>query len=141
MSPRMRIDLLVNDFTYRALHDRSIVLFEGHFRRNFIHIRDISRLFQFGISNHKIMNGEIYNVGLSNANLTKLELCKVIQTYLPKLTYFESTIGKDPDQRNYIVSNTKIEALGFMPSTTIDHGIKELIKGYEMLNNSIYGNI
>jgi nucleoside-diphosphate-sugar epimerase len=87
------------------------------------------------------MNGEIYNVGLSNANLTKLELCKVIQTYLPKLTYFESTIGKDPDQRNYIVSNTKIEALGFMPSTTIDHGIKELIKGYEMLNNSIYGNI
>ena len=141
MSPRMRIDLLVNDFTYRAVNDRFVVLFESHFKRNYIHVRDVSRVFQHALNNHDTMKGEIYNVGLSDANVSKKELCETIQKQIPDFIFIDEQIGKDPDQRNYIVSNEKIEATGFKQEFSLDRGIGELIKGYTMIKNSRYGNV
>jgi nucleoside-diphosphate-sugar epimerase len=141
MSPRMRIDLLVNDFVYRAVNDRSVVLFEGHFKRNYIHVRDVARVFLHGIANFEKMRGRTYNVGLSNANLTKIELCERIKRYVPELVYFEAPVGEDPDKRDYIVSNARIEAAGFAPAHSLDDGIVELIKGYAMIRNTLYGNV
>ena len=141
MSPRMRIDLLVNDFTYRAVKDGAIVLFESHFKRNYIHVRDVARAFIHGLDNHDSMKGEIYNVGLSNANLSKLELCEAIKKHVPNFIFKEENFSKDPDQRNYIVSNEKIEATGFKQEFSLDRGIVELIKGYTMIKNSRYGNL
>jgi len=141
MSPRMRIDLLVNDFTYRAVYDRFVVLFESHFKRNYIHVRDVSRVFQHALVNHDKMKGQIYNVGLSDANVSKKELCEHIQKQLPSFIFIEAQVGKDPDQRNYIVSNAKIEATGFKPAFSLDAGIAELIKGYTMIRNTRYGNV
>ncbi len=141
MSPRMRIDLLVNDFTYRAVHDRFVVLFESSFKRNYIHVRDVSRVFQHGLANFGSMRGQIYNVGLSDANVSKKELCEHIQKQLPQFVFIDAPVGKDPDQRNYIVSNAKLEATGFQPSMSLDAGIAELIKGFTMIKNSIYGNV
>lgn len=141
MSPRMRIDLLVNDFVYRAVHDRFIVLFESHFKRNYVHIRDVVRVFMHALDNSSQMKGNIYNVGLSDANVSKRELCERIAKYVSDFTFLEAPIGKDPDQRNYIVSNAKIEATGFATVTSLDDGIKELIKGYTMLRNTRYGNV
>ncbi len=140
MSPRMRIDLLVNDFVYRAVHDRAVVLFEAHFKRNYIHVRDVARVFLHGICNFGTMRDEPYNVGLSDANLSKLELCQRIQQHLPSFMFLEAPIGEDPDKRDYIVSNEKIERTGYRPQFSLDDGIRELIKGYRMLRNSIYGN-
>jgi len=141
MSPRMRIDLLVNDFTYRAFRDRSVVLFESHFKRNYIHVRDVTRVFLHALDNHNGMKGEIYNVGLSDANLSKKELCEAIKKQIPEFMIIEAQIGKDPDQRNYIVSNEKIESTGFTPAHSLDDGIQDLIKGYTMIRNSRYGNV
>jgi len=141
MSPRMRLDLLVNDFVYRAVNDSAIVLFESHFKRNFIHIRDVAKAFVHGLNHFDIMKGEAYNVGLSNANLSKRELCEKIKSHLPNFVFLEAPIGEDPDKRDYIVSNDKIESTGYMPSYSLDDGIKELIKGYKMLSNSKYSNV
>lgn len=141
MSPRMRTDLLVNDFTYRAVHDRFVVLFEAHFKRNYVHVRDVSRAFQHAINNFDKMKGQIYNVGLSEANVSKMELCQVIKKQIPDFTIMEAPLGKDPDQRNYIVSNAKIEATGFKTELPLERGISELIKGFTMLKNSMYGNV
>ena len=141
MSPRMRIDLLVNDFTYRAVNDRFVVLFESHFKRNYIHVRDVSRAFQHALINHDKMKGQIFNVGLSDANVSKKELCEHIQKQLPDFIFLEAPLRKDPDQRNYIVSNAKIEATGYKPEFSLDRGIEELIKGYTMIKNSLYGNV
>ena len=141
MSPRMRIDLLVNDFTYRAVHDRFVVLFESSFKRNYVHVRDVSRVFQHGLANFERMRGQIYNVGLSDANVSKKELCEHIQKQLPQFVFIDAPVGKDPDQRNYIVSNAKLEATGFRTSMSLDAGIGELIKGFTMIKNSIYGNV
>ena len=141
MSPRMRIDLLVNDFTYRAVNDRFVVLFESHFKRNYIHVRDVSRVFQHALNNHDAMKGEIYNVGLSNANVSKKELCEHIQKQVPDFIFIDEQIGKDPDQRNYIVSNEQIESTGFKTEFSLDRGIGELLKGYTMIKNSRYGNV
>lgn len=141
MSPRMRIDLLVNDFAYRAVHDRFIVLFESHFKRNFIHVRDVTRAFLHGIANFDSMKGNIFNVGLSEANLSKKELCEAIKKHVPDFVFIEAPIGKDPDQRDYIVSNEKIEATGFKPAHSLDAGIQELVKGYTMIKNTKYGNV
>src|SRR5258706_1481785 len=140
MSPRMRIDLLVNDFVYRAVNDRAVVLFEAHFKRNYIHVRDVARAFLHGIDNFEAMRDQPYNVGLSDANLSKLELCQRIQKQLPKFTFLEAPVGEDPDKRDYIVSNEKIERTGYRPMYSLDQGIGELIKGYRMLRNSVYGN-
>jgi len=141
MSPRMRIDLLVNDFTYRAVHDRFIVLFEASFKRNYIHVRDVARAFLHGIDHYEKVNGQIFNVGLSDANVSKKELCEVIQRQVPDFTFVEAPIGKDPDQRNYIVSNAKIEATGYRPHVSLEAGVRELIKGFTMIRNSVYGNV
>ena len=119
MSPRMRIDLLVNDFTYRAFHDSAVIVFEGHFKRNYIHVRDVVAAFIHGINNFEKMKSEIFNVGLSDANLSKLDLCKAINKQLPNFTFVEEKIKQDPDQRNYIVSNLKIEKAGFKPRYSI----------------------
>jgi len=141
MSPRMRTDLLVNDFTYRAVTDRFVVLFEAHFKRNYIHVRDVARAFLHGIARLDAMRGQIYNVGLSDANVSKKELCEAIRKQVPDFTFVEAAVGKDPDQRNYIVSNAKIETTGYRPAMSLDAGIRELIKGYRMIRNTVYGNV
>tara|TARA_Y100000590_G_scaffold346139_1_gene396282 strand:- start:43328 stop:44266 length:939 start_codon:yes stop_codon:yes gene_type:complete len=140
-SPRMRMDLLVNDFVYRAYKDRFIVLFESHFKRNYIHIRDIASVFFHGIENYTRLNGEAYNVGLSDANLSKMELCNKIKEHLPDFHISESDIANDPDKRDYIVSNEKIEKTGWLPSFSLDDGIKELITAYSFLKVNPYNNL
>jgi nucleoside-diphosphate-sugar epimerase len=140
MSPRMRLDLLVNDFTYRAYKDRFIVLFEDHFRRNYIHIRDVAKAFIFGLKNYEKMKGEPFNVGLSSANITKRELCEKIKDQLPEFYFHSAPIGKDPDKRDYLVSNEKLEALGWKPDYSLDDGIKELIKGFQIIRPNRYAN-
>jgi nucleoside-diphosphate-sugar epimerase len=141
MAPRMRLDLLVNDLTWRAVTDRTVVIFEGHFRRNYIHIRDVAKAFLHGINNYANMNAQAYNVGLSSANLSKLQLCEKIKEQVPSFVYLEAPIGEDPDKRDYIVSNSKIEATGFSPDWPLEAGIKELVKGYTMLRNAVYANV
>ena len=140
VSPRMRLDLLVNDFTFRACRDGYIVLFQGHFRRNFVHVRDVARVFLFGVENYGRMTGKAYNVGLSSANLTKRELCDRIAEQVPGLHVHEADIGDDPDKRDYIVSNDRIESLGWYPEHTLDEGIAELVRGHEMLKTSTFSN-
>jgi nucleoside-diphosphate-sugar epimerase len=140
MSPRMRIDLLVNDMTYRAVYDGFVVLFESHFKRNYIHVRDVVQAFKMAIA-QETMRGQIYNVGLSSANVSKRELCDIIKTYVPRFEIVEAEIGKDKDQRNYVVSNKKIELEGFEPNYNLSNGIQELLKGFTMIKNTKYGNI
>ncbi len=140
MAPRMRVDLLVNDFVYRAVTDAAVVLFEADFKRNYIHIRDVARAFLHGIENFEAMRNQPYNVGLSDANLSKRELCEAIQRRVPRFVFVEAPVGEDPDKRDYIVSNEKIERTGFRPAYSLDDGICELIKGYVMLRNGRYGN-
>jgi nucleoside-diphosphate-sugar epimerase len=137
----MRIDLLVNDMTYRAVNDGFVVLFESHFKRNYIHVMDVVQAFLLAIRNHVTMKGNIYNVGLSTANVSKRELCEIIKDHVPRFEIIEASIGKDKDQRNYIVSNEKIESAGFTPKYTLNDGVRELIKGYTMIKNTKYGNI
>jgi len=141
MSPRMRLDLLVNDFVYRAVTDRAVVLFESHFKRNYIHVRDVTRAFLHGLDHFDELKNEPYNVGLSDANLSKRELCERIQKQVPEFVFVEAPIGKDPDQRDYIVSNEKIERTGFRTQHSLDAGIAELVKGCRMLRNAVYGNV
>jgi nucleoside-diphosphate-sugar epimerase len=141
LSPRMRLDLMVNDFTYRALKDRFIVLFEENFKRNYIHIRDVASVFLFAIENFGKMKNQPYNVGLTSANLSKRELCEKIKEHIPEFAIYSSSLGKDPDQRNYIVSNEKIEKTGWKPKFSLDDGIEELIKGYRILNATNFTNL
>lgn len=141
MSPRMRMDLLVNDFVYRAVHDRAVVIFEGHFKRNYIHIQDVVRVFIYAIENFQAMKGRAYNVGLDDANLSKIELAKAIQAHLPQFVFVEAPIGEDPDKRDYIVSNARLAGTGFTTEWGLDRGIRELIKGYTILRNSRYANV
>jgi len=139
-APRMRLDLLVNDFVYRAVNDRAVMLFEAHFKRNYIHIRDVARVFLHGIENYGAMKGRPYNVGLSSANLSKLELCEAIQKHIPDFVFSESEIGEDPDKRNYIVCNSRIEGTGWLPEYSLDDGIVELKKAYQIVKQRQYGN-
>lgn len=140
-APRMRMDLLVNDFVYRAYNDRAIVLFEAHFKRNYIHIRDVVGAFMHGLNNYDKMIGESYNVGLSDANISKRELCEKIKLHIPEFHILESEIGEDPDKRDYIVSNEKIESTGWKPQFTLDMGIDELLKVYSFLNVNPFNNL
>jgi len=140
-SPRMRVDLLVNDFVYRAVHDRAVVIFEGHFKRNYIHIRDVARAMIHAIDQFPTMKGRPYNVGLEEANFSKLELCARIQKHIPGFVYLEAPIGEDPDKRDYIVSNQRILATGFRPEWDLDRGIRELIKVFTILRNSRFSNV
>lgn len=141
ISPRMRLDLLVNNFTYRALTDGFVVVFEGHFKRNYIHVNDVVQAFELAIDNPSLFEGEIFNVGLSTANISKLELCAQIQNQLPTFTFTEAPLAKDPDQRNYVVSNAKIENVGFAPKVNLAEGIEELIKGLRMFEYRPYSNL
>lgn len=141
MSPRMRLDLLVNDFTWRAVNDKAVVLFEAHFRRNYIHIRDVVKGFLHALDNYEKMRGEPYNVGLSQANLSKIQLCERIASHIPGFVFLEAPIGEDPDKRDYIVSNEKLEATGWRPDYSLDAGIEELIRGYRMLQNGRFANV
>lgn len=140
LSPKMRLDLLVNDFTFRACQDRCLILFEEHFRRNFIHVRDIARTFFFAIEHFDAMKGEAFNVGLSSANLTKRELAERIQKFLPHLYIHSAQVGEDPDKRDYVVSNAKLEALGWKPEVTLEEGIREIIAAYPLLRLHAFKN-
>jgi nucleoside-diphosphate-sugar epimerase len=140
MSPRMRIDLLVNDFVYRAINDRAVVVFEGHAKRNYIHIRDVAGAFAHALEHFDAMKEQPYNVGLSGANLSKLELCAQIRKHVPGFVYLEAPIGEDPDKRNYIVSNQRLREAGFEARRSLDEGIQELLKGYRMLKKTAFGN-
>ena len=140
VSPRMRLDLLVNDFVHRAINDRFVILFEAHFKRNYIHVRDVARAFIHCMENFETMKNQAYNVGLSNANLSKLELCVEIQKQIPNFYFHEAEVGQDPDKRNYIVSNQKIESAGFKPQYSLQDGIAELINGYQIVRNNKYTN-
>ncbi len=134
LSYRMRMDLLVNDLTYKAITDGYLVLFESHFIRNYIHIRDIANTFLFMIENYEKCNGNAYNVGLSSANCNKLQLAEKIKEYVPELVIVQNEFKKDFDQRNYIVSNKKLESLGWSPKYSLDDGIQELLQGYKLIN-------
>ena len=143
-SPRIRTDLLVNDFVYKALVDGYLVLYESHFKRNYIHVRDIAKTFLFTIKNYDIMRGNAYNVGLSSANLNKMELALKIKEHIPDLVIKTEEFKEDKDKRNYIVSNEKLEKLGWSPNYSIDDGILELINAYKMVihsNNRRYNNL
>ncbi len=141
ISPRMRLDLLVNDFVYRAVNDKYIVLFEAHFKRNYIHLRDVVRAFIYCLNNFDKMKNEPYNLGLDTANLSKWELCEEIKKQVPDLVFTESKTGEDPDKRNYIVSNTKILKTGFKPRFSLPEGIAELIKGYQIIKRNQFSNV
>ena len=141
VSPRMRLDLLVNDFTYRAVNDRFLVIFEPHFKRNYVHVRDVAKAFIHCLDNFEKMNGEPYNVGLSEANLSKWELCEEIKKQLPDFYFVEAKIGEDPDKRDYIVSNDKIERTGFTPEYSLQQSIAELIKGYQIIKRNQFANV
>jgi len=141
MAPRMRTDLLVNDFVYRAVYDGFIVLFEAGFHRNYIHIRDVAGAFRHALTDPNRMKDAIYNVGLSDANLSKRELCERIKAHVPNFVILEAPVGEDPDKRDYTISNARIEATGWRAQHSLDAGIKELIKGYRMIRDSLYANI
>jgi len=141
ISPRMRLDLLVNDFTYKALFERSLLLFESKFKRNYVYVGDVADAFIHCINNFDSMKNEPYNVGLSEANLSKWELCEEIKKQIPDFWFAEYPGAKDPDQRNYIVSNEKIEATGFKAKTSLQKGIRELIRGYQIIRRNDFSNV
>lgn len=141
VSPRMRLDLLVNDFVYRAVNDGFVVLFESHFKRNYVHVRDIARAFVHCLDHFGRMKDEPYNVGLSDANLSKKELCEEIKRQLPRFYCVEAPVGEDPDKRDYVVSNEKIEKAGFKAEVSLQKGIAELIKGYRSIKRNQYANV
>ena len=141
LSPRMRLDLLVNHFTYAAVTDRYLVLFEKSFKRNFIHVRDVADCFLHAIANFEAMKGRTYNVGLDSANMSKEELALKIKEQVPELVIQSSEIGKDPDKRNYIVSNQRLREAGFEARRSIEDGIRELLKGYRMLARGRFHNV
>lgn len=140
-SPRMRLDLLVNDFTYRACTDKFIVVFDAHAKRNYIHVKDVAKAFLHVITNIDTMNNNIYNVGLSTANLSKYELALKIKEQIADFYIHLNDYDKDPDQRDYIVSNDKIEKTGYLPDYSLENGITEMIKGYKILKNNKFNNL
>jgi nucleoside-diphosphate-sugar epimerase len=133
VSPRMRTDLLVNDFTFKAITDKYIVVFEKTFKRNFIHIQDVANVFLFMLENYEEYKGEVFNVGLSEANLSKQELLEKIQSHVKNFAVSYNDYYEDPDKRDYIVSNEKLESTGWKPQWDLDMGIKELIMAYQMI--------
>ena len=140
ISPRPRLDLLVNDFTYRAFFDKTVVLFEADFKRNYLHIEDAADGFRFAINNPKLV-GNCFNLGYSEANLSKRELCEEIKKIIPDFVYLVSEIGSDVDKRNYIVSNEKIEKAGFKATKNLATGIKELVNALPLLKRTQFANI
>jgi nucleoside-diphosphate-sugar epimerase len=136
LSPRMRLDLLVNHFTYAAVTDGYLVIFEKDFKRNYVHIRDVADVFLYGIEHSERMIGRPFNVGLDAANLSKAELAEAIRRHVPNFYIHYAEVGQDPDKRNYIVSNQRLREAGFEARRSLDDGIRELIKGYRMLRRT-----
>ena len=141
MSPRMRLDLLVNHFVHVAVTDGYLVIFEKDFKRNYIHIRDVADCFVHCIENADRMVGLPYNAGLDEANLSKEALALKIKEHVPNFYIHFSEIGTDPDKRNYIVSNQRLREAGFEATRSIDQGILELLKGYRLMGRGAFGNI
>lgn len=141
ISSRMRLDLLVNNFVHRAVKDKFVVLFEGHFKRNYVHVKDVAAAFAFAIENPEKVSGQVFNFGLSSANISKIELCEEIKKLIPDFTYLEAPFARDPDQRNYLVSNLKFENVGMKARITLKDGIEELIKGMNMYHVPQFANI
>lgn len=139
MSPRMRLDLLINDFTWRALKDRAVVVFEGHAMRTCLHVVDAARAFVHCM--HTLMDKpyEVYNVG--SITVSKIALCEAIKAHVPEFHYVEAQYATDPDARDYVVSDAKLRATGYAPMATLEQGIVELLNGYRMLDNSRYSNV
>jgi nucleoside-diphosphate-sugar epimerase len=135
VSYRQRMDLLVNDFVYRAVTDEFLVLFESHFLRNYVHVRDVAKAFIHLIENYKSLNNNAYNVGLTSANMSKLQLAEKIKEYVPNLVIIEEQFKEDFDKRNYVVSNEKLEKTGWYCDYSLDTGIKELMTAYKMIHN------
>ncbi len=140
-SPRMRTDLLVNDLTLKAVKDGYVVLYESHFKRNFLGIHDAPRAFLYGLENYDRMKGQTYNLGLDSANIDKMELALKIKEHVPRVYIHEAAVGTDPDKRNYIVSNEKLRQAGFEATMTLDEGIAVLLKAYKMFGRSEFGNV
>ena len=138
-SDRMRVDLLVNNFTYIAVKKKFLLLYEPHFRRNYVHLLDVVGGIKFAIKNFSDLKGNIFNLGLSEANLTKEQLCKKIQSIIDDFKFEISKDGKDEDKRDYFVSNEKIEKKGFKATHSLEEGIKEL-KNYYLKGRNIYRN-
>lgn len=136
VSRKMRMDLLVNDFTWRAFNDRFIVLFESSFLRNFVHVRDVATAMLFAINNQSTMRGQVYNLGCSSANVNKMDLCLAIKKQVPDFFITESAINKDPDQRNYVVSNAKLEGLGWQAKYSLDDAIREVLQACPIIKNT-----
>lgn len=141
LSPRMRLDLLVNHFTYVAVTDGYIIIFEKDFKRNFIHVRDVADCFVHCLDHADAMVGKPFNAGLDSANMSKEELTLKVQEYVPNFFIHYSEIGVDPDKRNYIVSNQRLREAGFEAKRSIDDGIQELIMGYRMLGRGLFKNV
>ena len=141
VSPRMRVDLLVNDFTYKAYKDGYLVLYESHFQRNFLGIEDVARGMLFALENYDRIKGEPYNLGLDSANINKLQLAEKIKEHVPKLYIHEAAVGTDPDKRNYVVSNEKLRKAGCEATMTLDEGSAGLLKAYKMFGRSEFGNV
>jgi nucleoside-diphosphate-sugar epimerase len=141
MSPRMRLDLLVNHFVHAAAVDGYIVIFEKDFKRNYIHIRDVADCFVHGIMNAETMAGRPYNAGLDAANLSKEQLALKVQEYVPNFYINFASLRSDPDKRDYIVSNQRLREAGFEARRSLDQGIQELLKGYRMMARSIHKNV
>lgn len=134
-SYRMRTDLIVNYYIKEAINNKNLEIFEPHFRRNFIHVKDVTKAIQFAIENFNKIKGQIYNLGLSNANITKLELAKKIKKVIPKLKIKIIRGKKDPDQRDYFVSNKKIEKRGFKAKFSLERGINEVYQSLTLHND------
>jgi nucleoside-diphosphate-sugar epimerase len=141
MSPRMRTDLLVNHFVHEAVTRGYLVIFEKAFKRNYVHIRDVADCFVHCIEKGDRMLNRPFNLGLDTANLSKQELAEKIQSYVPKFFVHYSEVGRDPDKRNYVVSNQRLREAGFEAKRTLDDGIRELIKGYRMIGRDEFGNV
>lgn len=139
-SPRIRLDLLVNDFVYRAVTDGFLVIYEKDFKRNYIHIEDVADCFCYCLEHFEAMKGEVYNVGLNEANLSKAELAETIAKYVPSLHIHYAEVGSDPDKRNYIVSNEKINRKGFTAHHSLEDGIRQLLKVYSMIPRGSFQN-
>jgi nucleoside-diphosphate-sugar epimerase len=140
MSPRMRLDLLVNHFVHAAVTDGTLVLFEKEFKRNFVHVRDVSDAMLHAIDNADAMSGSVYNLGLDSANLSKEELALTVKKHVPKLYIHFAPIGQDPDKRNYVVSSARLREAGFTAKRSLDDGIRELLKGYRMFGRGMFRN-
>jgi nucleoside-diphosphate-sugar epimerase len=141
LSPRLRLDLLINDFTYRAVTQQYLVVYEKHFMRTFIHVHDMARAFAFAIKNANKMRGHVFNVGSDRMNFSKQQVCELIEKQVKCYVHY-ADVGEDVDKRNYVVSYRKIGELGYDTTVTVEQGIGELVRGIQALGfKNPYSNV